>query len=296
MASHKVLGLHCLKRCRLMLLASHWRQRSPTTTCRSLPTYLRSGSSIWKRPRRLSRFGQKGIGESGAIGPPAAIANAANDALRSIGAELTELPLHTGARAGRHRDGGSKAGHVMKAAPFDYLIGDDVPNTARRLTADDGGTKAVAGAQSLGPMLNLRLVRPAQLIDVSLLPALRETSETTAAVQLGAAVTHAEIEDGEVPDPTPGWLREAAANIAHRAVRNRGTLGGSLAHADPAADWVIVMTGLNATVVLEGPDGRREVAMSDFITGPFETALTPGELIVAVSVPRRARNRVLGLL
>ncbi len=182
----------------------------------------------------------------------------------------------------------------MKAAPFDYRTAHDTADAGRGLATHDGGTKAIAGAQSLGPMLNLRLVRPAQLIDVSMLPALRETRETSAAVQLGAAVTHAEIEDGEVPDPTPGWLREAAANIAHRAVRNRGTLGGSLAHADPAADWVIVMTGLNATVVLEGPDGRREVAMSDFITGPFEAALKSGELIVAVSVPRPAAKASWG--
>jgi carbon-monoxide dehydrogenase medium subunit len=182
----------------------------------------------------------------------------------------------------------------MKAAPFDYRVAPDMADAARALAGQDGGTKAIAGAQSLGPMLNLRLVRPGRLVDVSMLPELREARETTAGAHLGAAITHAEIEDGEVPDPTPGWLREAAANIAHRAVRNRGTLGGSLAHADPAADWVIVMTGLDATVVLEGPDGRREVTMADFITGPFETALRPGELISAVLVPRPGSNACWG--
>ena len=96
--------------------------------------------------------------------------------------------------------------------------------------------------------------------------------------------TETVIEDGEVDDPTGGWLRDAAANIAHRAVRNRGTLGGSLAHADPAADWVIVMTGLDATIIVDGDGGRREIAAGDFFTGPFETALRSGELIRSVRV------------
>jgi carbon-monoxide dehydrogenase medium subunit len=172
----------------------------------------------------------------------------------------------------------------MKPAPFDYVAADDLADAAALVAG--GAGKPLAGGQSLGPMLNLRLARPASLVDVSALPALRAVEEVEGAVRLGAAITHAEIEDGEVPDPTGGWLRAAAANIAHRAVRNRGTLGGSLAHADPAADWVIVMTGLCASVLIEGADGRRRVALEDFVTGPFATALDDGELLVAVEVPR----------
>ncbi|MGI9480690.1 MAG: FAD binding domain-containing protein [Hyphomicrobiaceae bacterium] len=186
----------------------------------------------------------------------------------------------------------------MKPAKFDYSSAAATSDANAELSAGNGGTKLIAGAQSIGPMLNLRLVRPERLIDVSMLPELRAAKVTAAGIEIGAAVTHAEIEDGEVSGWATAesgkapvvWLREAAANIAHRAVRNRGTLGGSLAHADPAADWVIVMTGLGAQVRLQGPDGQRDVAVSDFVTGPFETALQPGELIASVHVPRPGPN------
>lgn len=171
----------------------------------------------------------------------------------------------------------------MKPAPFDYLAADNLAGATAAL-AD--GAKPMGGNQSLGPMLNLRLARPAALVDLSLVPELRSVEESAEWVRLGAAVTHAEIEDGEVPDPTGGWLRAAAANIAYRAVRNRGTLGGSLAHADPAADWVIVMTGLCATALLAGPDGTRRVPLEGFVTGPFATDLRDGEILTAVEIPR----------
>ena len=174
----------------------------------------------------------------------------------------------------------------MKPAAFDYRVPEDTADAMRSLDQLPGTAKVVAGSQSLGPLLNLRLTRPATLVDVAMLPALRETHETDDGVLFGAAVTHAEIEDGEVPDPTPGWLQAAAANIAHRAVRNRGTLGGSLAHADPTADWPVVMLGLGATLIAEGLDGQRKIAIEDFLTGPFETSLGEAEILVAVHVPR----------
>jgi aerobic carbon-monoxide dehydrogenase medium subunit len=147
-----------------------------------------------------------------------------------------------------------------------------------------GGASLVAGNQSLGPMLNLRLARPEILVDLSSLEALRAVEETETHVRYGARVTHGEIEDGEVPDPTGGWLREAAAHIAYRAVRNRGTIGGSLCHADPAADWAIVMTTLDATAIIEGPTGERRIQVEEFITGPYMTALAPGEILTAVEI------------
>ena len=172
----------------------------------------------------------------------------------------------------------------MKPASFDYVA---VPCLDEAKAALGAGTaKPMAGNQSLGPMLNLRLARPAAVVDVSLLPELRAVEEDADWVRLGAGVTHAEIEDREVPDPTPGWLQAAAENIAHRAVRNHGTLGGSLVHADPAADWCIVMTGLFAIALIEGPDGPRRVDLEDFLTGPFATGLGPGEILRAVEVPR----------
>jgi carbon-monoxide dehydrogenase medium subunit len=145
----------------------------------------------------------------------------------------------------------------------------------------------MAGGQSLGPMLNLRLVRPAAVVEVSRAADLRGVTEEARAVVYGAAVTHAEIEDGEVPDATPGWMAAIARGIAYRAVRNRGTIGGSLAHADPAADWVVTLTALGAELVIAGEAGRQVVTMADFVTGPFSTALGPQDVLIGVRVPRR---------
>lgn len=172
----------------------------------------------------------------------------------------------------------------MKPAPFAYSPAASLADTIARL--GEGAAKPVAGCQSLGPMLNLRLARPAALVDVATLPELRTVEETATGMRYGAAITHAEFEDGEVMDVTGGWLAAAAANIAHRAVRNRGTLGGSLCHADPAADWVIVMTGLDAVAHIAGPDGARSLPIADFITGPFETVLGEGEVLAAVEVAK----------
>lgn len=171
----------------------------------------------------------------------------------------------------------------MKPAAFDFVAAPDVAGTLKLLTP---GTKPIAGNQSLGPMMNLRLVRASALADVSRIEQLRAVRETATGMRIGAAVTHAEIEDGEVLDPTPGWMRAAASNIAYRAVRNRGTIGGSLVHADPAADWVVVTTGLCAEAVIGGPAGERRVPMEDFITGPFTTALADGELLLGIEVPK----------
>ena len=172
----------------------------------------------------------------------------------------------------------------MKPVAFSYLSAGDLNEAQQGLKAPNSMT--VAGNQSLGPMLNLRLARPAGLVDISMIDSLRGVTETDSAVTFGAAVTHAEIEDGAVPDPTGGWIREAAANIANRAVRNRGTLGGSLCHADPAADWATIMIALFATAIVEGPNGTRRVALEDFIVGPYATALRDGELLTAVEVPK----------
>ena len=153
----------------------------------------------------------------------------------------------------------------------------------------NGMAKVCGGGQSLGPMLNLRLAQVDQLVDLSRLDALRGFSVRGApphqVLRVGAAVTHARIEDGELPDVTRGLLPTVAADIAYRAVRNRGTLGGSLAHADPAADWVATMCLLDAGMVLLGPAGERTVSATDFFVGPFTTVLAPDEVLIAVDVP-----------
>ena len=176
----------------------------------------------------------------------------------------------------------------MKAAPFGYARARDAAHAVELLAAAEGYAKVVAGGQSLGPMLNLRLVEPDLLVDVRACPDLRRCRDDGEAIIFGAAVTHSEIEDGAVPDPCHGWLAAAARRIAYRAVRNRGTIGGSIAHADPAADWLVVLLLLGAEVIVLGPEGMRATALAEFVTGPFLTTLGEDEVLCAIRVARRS--------
>jgi carbon-monoxide dehydrogenase medium subunit len=144
----------------------------------------------------------------------------------------------------------------------------------------------MAGGQSLGPMLNLRLAQPTAVIDLGAIDGLREARDEGDAVFLGAHVTHAVIEDARVADPSRGLMPSVASNIAYRAVRNRGTLGGSLAHADPAADWVTTMRLLDAVYLIEGPRGRREIASEDFMQAAFTTVLGADDLLLGVRIAK----------
>ena len=150
----------------------------------------------------------------------------------------------------------------------------------------DPGARAMAGGQSLGPMLNFRLARPSQIVPITGLAELAGASTTDDAITLGACVTHAAIADGRTPDLAGSILARVAEHIAYRAVRNRGTIGGSLCHADPAADWPCVLLALGASVIIAGADGSRMMPLASFITGAFRTALAPGDLLQAVRIPR----------
>lgn len=172
----------------------------------------------------------------------------------------------------------------MKPAPFAYDRPRDLP-AAIAAMAGDGVVKMIAGGQSLGPMLNLRLVAPDLLVDIAGLEELKHVERVGDALVIGACVTHADIEDGRIPDVTRGAMQRVASAIAYRAVRNRGTLGGSLSHADPSADWVSALSALGATLTLQSAGGVRHVAMKDFVVGALETVLAPGEMIVSVRVP-----------
>jgi aerobic carbon-monoxide dehydrogenase medium subunit len=169
----------------------------------------------------------------------------------------------------------------MKAAAFDLERPASLADAAALLARP--GASALAGGQSLGPMLNLRLARPALLVPITHLAALCEVSETVASVTIGACVTHAAIADGDVPDIGQTVLARVAEGIAYRAVRTRGTIGGSLCHADPAADWVTVLTALGAEALTTGD---RVLPVREFVLGAFRTALHPGELLRAVRIPR----------
>ena len=174
----------------------------------------------------------------------------------------------------------------MKPAPFDYARAQSLDEAVGLLASAEGEARPLAGGQSLGPMLNLRIARPSLLVDLAPVAELREVSGDADGATIGASVVHAAIEDGEVPDPTGGLMRRAASGIAYRAVRNRGTLGGSLAHADPAGDWAPVMMALGASLGLRGAEGGRTVDADGFIAGPLTTVLEPGEIVEAIRVPR----------
>ena len=178
----------------------------------------------------------------------------------------------------------------VKPSRFEYERPADLATAIALARREDVVVKFLAGGQSLGPMLNLRLAQPELLVDITAIPELKRFEETADAIVIGACVTHADIEDGRVPDVTGGALADVARGIAYRAVRNRGTLGGSLAHADPSADWVASLAALGAEVLIRGPAGSRSLAIADFVTGAFEVALEPGEILAAVRIPRPSRS------
>ena len=174
----------------------------------------------------------------------------------------------------------------MKAASFEYQRPATLQAALRALADAGGAAKVMGGGQSLGPMLNLRLARPKQVVDVSSLGELRQVTADGDQLRIGAAVTHAEIEDGVHPLLRDGLLQSVAGGIAYRAIRNRGTLGGSLAHADPAADWVLAMAALGAQIEISSAAGTRRVPMERFMHGAYTTDLADGELLTAVRIPR----------
>jgi aerobic carbon-monoxide dehydrogenase medium subunit len=178
----------------------------------------------------------------------------------------------------------------MKPAPFEY----ERPGTieeALKLLAEPGlFSKVMAGSQSLGPMLNLRLAQPDLLVDITAIPELRTVSEQSDFIDIGACVTHADVEDGRIPDVARGLLGSVARRIAYRAVRNRGTIGGSLAHADPAADWISVFPLLGAEVVVQSRHAARRIETENLIISSFITTLQPEEIICAVRVPKLSRH------
>jgi aerobic carbon-monoxide dehydrogenase medium subunit len=176
----------------------------------------------------------------------------------------------------------------MKPAPFELLRPPTLGVAVAMLAGAGAEARVLSGGQSLGPMLNLRVVQPRVLVQINHLPALAGVAETAEAIVLGACVTHAAIAAGRTPDLGDGWLARIAGAIAYQAVRNRGTIGGSLCHADPAADWVIVLTALDASVVLQSTAGIRRMRLHDFVAGPYATRLAAGEILAAVNIPQRS--------
>lgn len=173
----------------------------------------------------------------------------------------------------------------MKPAEFSYTCAVTLGDALESFASATMG-RVIAGGQSLGPMLNLRLVEPRELIDVSRLAELRDVRIEGDRLTIGACVTHAEIEDGKIPDVTLGLMPLVASGIAYRAVRNRGTIGGSISHADPAADWLTTTIALDASLLLSVAAGQREVRVTDFVRGALETDIGEGEIVTRILIPR----------
>lgn len=172
----------------------------------------------------------------------------------------------------------------MKAIDYRIERAPDVASAIDALQADPFA-KPIAGGQSLGAMLNLRLAQPECVIDLAGLDTLKGVHGDGDEMVIGPLVTHATLEDGRYEDATGGMLAHVAAGIAYRAVRNSGTIGGSLCHADPAADWIAATVALGAVFEIQGPDGTRRLAAREFMTSAFETALAEAEVLTAIRVP-----------
>ena len=174
----------------------------------------------------------------------------------------------------------------MKPAPFDYHRARDVEDAIAAMHGHDGVANILAGGQSLVPMLNLRLASATLLVDVTGVEELKRGDQNGDAVTLGACVTHAAIEDGHVPDPARGLMPRIARGIAYRAVRNRGTIGGSVALADPSAEWIVTLLALDAAFHVRSASGSRDIPAADFFLGAYTTALPEDAILTAVRIPQ----------
>ncbi len=172
----------------------------------------------------------------------------------------------------------------MKAPPFAYAKPRSLEEAFPLL--ERPGARILAGGQSLIPSLNMRLSSPSLLVDIGGLARLKDISLQPGGLRIGALVTHAELERSEQVRKHVPLLAEAAPHIAHPAIRNRGTLGGSLALADPAAEYPACALALNATIVLQGRKSERKVPAEKFFKGLFETDIRQGEILVAAEFPR----------
>jgi aerobic carbon-monoxide dehydrogenase medium subunit len=170
----------------------------------------------------------------------------------------------------------------MITREFDYHAPATVQDALALLS--DPGAKVLAGGMSLIPMMKLRLAAPEKLVDLRNISALRSIKRQDGMLRIGATVTHYEVESAPLIRSACPLLAAAAASIGDVQIRNAGTIGGSVAHADPSADYPAALFALEAKVVVAGAKGEREIAVSDFLVDTFTTALLPGELVTAILV------------
>ena len=174
----------------------------------------------------------------------------------------------------------------MIPVKFDYVRPATLAEAISALADGGEDAKVIAGGQSLLPLLRLRLAYPDLLVDVGDIAELRGVSDQGAALRIGARTTHYDIVGDPLIAAHCGLLAQAAGTVADPAVRHRGTLGGSLAHGDPAGDLPAVILALDATLTARGPGGEREISAADFFVDYLTTALQPGEILTAITVPK----------
>jgi aerobic carbon-monoxide dehydrogenase medium subunit len=178
----------------------------------------------------------------------------------------------------------------MKASAFAYARATSVGHAIDLLARHGDSAKVLSGGQSLMPAMNLRLLAPELIVDIGALEELRGIARRGSILSIGALTRHAELQKSPGIAAHAPLLKEAIGHVAHPAIRNRGTIGGSLAHADPASELPACVIALDATIVVRGAGGERRVPAEDFFLGIYETALSPEELLVAVEVPLSLPN------
>jgi carbon-monoxide dehydrogenase medium subunit len=181
----------------------------------------------------------------------------------------------------------------MKARAFDYVKPGNVQEAVGLLSQHGSAAQVLAGGQSLMAVMNLGMTMPELLIDITGIPGLKDITVTDQGVRIGALVTHSMLQaSADIARHVP-LLWQSVPHVAHLAIRNVGTIGGSLALADPAAEYPAVALALNARITLQGPQGQREVVASDYFRGLYDTARAEDELLVAVTFPKVKASEVM---
>jgi carbon-monoxide dehydrogenase medium subunit len=173
----------------------------------------------------------------------------------------------------------------MKPAAFDYVAPATLEEAIGLLSRHGADAKLLAGGQSFVPMANFRVLRPQVVIDLNRIESLAYISERESGLAIGAMTRHRAIERSSLVRKRCPLMAEAVPNIAHAAIRNRGTLGGSLSHADPAAEWPVVAVALGATLVARSARGERTIPAAEFFVALLSTALEPDEVLVEIRFP-----------
>ena len=173
----------------------------------------------------------------------------------------------------------------MKPASFDYVVPDSLEAAVQALAAANGDGKVMAGGQSLMPLLNFRMTRPAVIVDLMHIPGLSFIEQRGDTIAIGALTRHADLEFSEIIAKRLPVMAAAMPHVAHLAIRNRGTIGGSLSHADPAAELPMLALLYDATIKAQGPNGRRDIPAEEFFVSALTNCLDPDEIVFEIDFP-----------